>query len=364
MSVHCFTSISFSYLNRARVLGSTLKRHHPDWTLWLCITDQEPEGFSFNIADEPFDQVLFVTDLEIPNIRGWLFMHDVVEVCTAVKSLMLQRLIQTDADKIFYIDPDIAVFNSLQPMLAMLDESSILLTPHQLEPDDEIQSVYDNEICSLAHGIYNLGFLAIRNDETGHRFADWWSDRCLRFCYDEREKGLFVDQKWCDLVPAFYDNVRIVRDPGYNVASWNLNRRTIEIVDGGKIMVNGRYPLRFFHFTKLGPVGDSMTRRYAGDNVEVYELWSWYKRKVTEFTDKRIPNLWWFYGTFSNGEPIPKQARVLYRHREDLHEAFPDPFDANGFLLWLREQNKPKILGKLQRNLLEWTFRSDNRLNL
>ena len=35
MTVHCFTSISFSYLAKARTLGWSLKRFHPDWVLTL-----------------------------------------------------------------------------------------------------------------------------------------------------------------------------------------------------------------------------------------------------------------------------------------------------------------------------------------
>lgn len=338
MSTHCFTSISFAYLNRARVLGATLKQHHPDWTLWLLISDEIPEGFPFNANDEPWDHVTYSTTLPIENIKGWMFRHDVVELCTAVKGPFLQRLAQSSATKIIYLDPDIAVLNSLTPLLDMLDQHSILLTPHQLEPDDETQSVWDNEICSLAHGTYNLGFIAIRNDETGKAFADWWSDRCQRFCYDEKSRGLFVDQKWCDLVPGLFDRVKVIRDPGYNVASWNLNRRKISVDDQGQFVVNNMYPLRFYHFTKLGPIGETMTRRYAANNTEVYELWAWYKRQIAAATDGRIPANYWHYNSYSSGTKIAKAARELYRHREDLKSAFPNPFDssAGGFEEWHR----------------------------
>jgi hypothetical protein len=340
MPVHCFTSISFSYLNRARVLGVTLKRHHPDWILWLLVTDKAPEGFSLRLDSEPWDRLVYATDLEIPSVCSWLFKHDVVEVCTAIKGPFLEWLINSDADKIIYLDPDIAVLDSLQPLLDMLEESSILLTPHQLQPDDETQSVWDNEICSLAHGTYNLGFLAVRNDPVGQACARWWANRCMRFCYDEKERGLFVDQKWCDLIPAFFDRVRIVRDPGYNVASWNLNCRVISAAQNGQFLVNERFPLRFFHFTKLGPIGDAMTQRYARGNWEVYELWAWYKQRVLEMSDPRIPEGWWHYGTYSNGDPINKLARRIYRTRADLQEAFRDPFDATGYLQWLRTRGR------------------------
>ena len=32
--------------------------------------------------DEAFDRVVYASDLDIPDLRGWLFKHDVVEVCT------------------------------------------------------------------------------------------------------------------------------------------------------------------------------------------------------------------------------------------------------------------------------------------
>lgn len=342
MTVHCFTSISFSYLAKARVLASSVKRHHPDWRMIVCVTDLPPPGFNFSIdAEEFFDEVIWAHDLPIDSIRAWLFKHDVVEVCTAVKGPVLHKLLSRGAEKVFYLDPDIAVMAPLTPMVEWLNDVSILLTPHQLEPDDTQQAIVDNEICSLNHGIYNLGFVAVRNDGNGLAFAKWWDTRLRSFCYDDKARGLFVDQRWCGHVPAMFDGVKIVRDPGYNVASWNLSRRRISIESSGDIFVNST-PLRFYHFTKLGPIGDAMTRRYARDNVEVYELWSWYRRQVDQFTEDKIPNGYWHYGRFSNQKLIPKQARVLYRDSPDLQAAFTDPFEATGhsFFEWLRSKHK------------------------
>ena len=337
MAIHCYTSISFSYLAKARVLAWSLKRFHPDWIFTVCITDREPDGFHFELAQEPFDRVVWSHNLPVGNILGWLFGHDVVEACTAVKGPLMQVLTGVPrAEKIFYLDPDIAVFSSLQPLVDMLDESSILLTPHQLAPEQERMAIIDNERTSLRLGIYNLGFVAIRNDESGQAFARWWSDRLREYCYDEPESGIFVDQKWCDLVPALFDDVRIVRDPGYNVASWNLSHRKASITKQGEVLINGNL-LRFFHFTKLGPLGDLMTQRYAQDNTEIYELWAWYRRMIERFTENAIPDGWWYYGCYDNGEKIAKVQRVQYRQRPDLQQAFPDPFATGqgGYYQWL-----------------------------
>ena len=41
----------------------------------------------------------------------------------------------------------------------------------------------------------------------------------------------------------------IIRDPGYDVASWNLDCRKLSFNEEGVLMVNSEYPLRFYHFT-------------------------------------------------------------------------------------------------------------------
>jgi hypothetical protein len=325
LKVLCYSSFTFSYLNRARVLFQTLRRFHPAWELVALITDKPPEGFDFDPADEPFDRVVWAQDLGIPDFAGWLFKHDVVEVCTAVKGPFMHQACAAGADAVIYLDPDTALFGGLEPLERWLEESDILLTPHLVDPNHDPAAIEDNDLSASRTGIFNLGFVAIRTRGEGARFAKWWNDRLLDWCYDDMPAGLFVDQRWCDHVPALFDKVKVIRDPGYNVASWNLSTRILSIGKDGAITVNG-VPLRFWHFTKLGPLGDTMTKRYANTNFPVYEIWRWYKDQVAAVTDPAIPDRWWAYQTYADGEAIPKPHRVLYRQRGDLQAAFPDPF--------------------------------------
>ena len=339
MSIHAFTSCSYSYLNRARVLASSLKRQHPDWVLWLVMTDKEPEGFHFDLAQEEYDRLVSAEDLFGEQTEQWLFGHDIVEACTAVKGRACTHILSDPScEKLFYFDPDIAVFNSMGDVVDLHDEYSIVLTPHQTDPDPKSDrvAVRDNEITSLDYGVFNLGFVAMANDAEGRRFAQWWEDRLQDWCHDRLDIGLFVDQKWCNLVPCFFDGVKVLRDPGYNVASWNLSQRRMSYDDSGEALING-VPLRFYHFTKLGPVGDTMTQRYARDNIEIYELWWWYRSEVVAATTPDIPKGWWQYGIFENGEKISKPVRELYRDRVDLRAAFPQPraVGDNSFYAWL-----------------------------
>jgi hypothetical protein len=340
MAVHAFTSFSYSYIDRARVFAQSLRRQHPEWIIWAVLTDKEPPGYRFDWSKEVYDRVVTVEDLFGDEAERWLFAHEIVEACTAVKGRALQYILKdATAEKVFYFDPDIALFNSMDPVVELLDRHSIVLTPHQLDPEpiDDVMAIIDNEIASLIFGVFNLGFIAVRNDPEAARFADWWADRLHDWCYDRFQMGIFVDQKWCNLIPCFFDNVKVLRDPGYNVASWNLSQRKLQFTGDGAAEINGAL-LRFYHFTKLGPTGAVMTHRYARGNSEIFELWWWYRDQIEKARDPNVPERWWHYGTFADGTPIPSSVRELYRHRKDLRAAFPFPFSTgpNDFLSWLR----------------------------
>lgn len=294
MTIHCFTSASFSYLDRARVLAHTVRRFHPDWTFWLCLSDAEPVGFSFRLQDEPFDRVVRVEELGIQNPPAWIFRHDVVELCTAVKGPMLER-------------------------------HAVVLTPHVVSPEPTTMGVLDNEIGSLKHGVYNLGFLAVRPCAEGSRFAAWWRERLLEFCFDDVPNGLFTDQRWCDLAPAMFGDVAVLRDRGYNVASWNLGDRPIGIHQDGTITAGDR-PLRFFHFTKVNSVGERMLERYAGDRNEVFELLRWYRAALQAERAEGLPDGWWAYGRYADGTPVRREERLAWRARPDVWTRVGNPF--------------------------------------
>ena len=103
--------------------------------------------------------------------------------------------------------------------------SNLALTPHQTKPEQTLDAIIDNEVASLKHGIFNLGFIGVRNTAEGRRFADWWAERTYHLCRAEVENGLFTDQKWINFAPVFFDGVAIVKSSRHNVATWNLTTR-------------------------------------------------------------------------------------------------------------------------------------------
>ena len=43
-----------------------------------------------------------------------------------------------------------------------------------------------------------------------------------------------------DLAPGFVDDHLVLRDPGFNVAYWNLSQRAVRRDGAGALTVNGR----------------------------------------------------------------------------------------------------------------------------
>ncbi|MFZ7111361.1 MAG: hypothetical protein ACOWYE_06735, partial [Desulfatiglandales bacterium] len=341
--VHYFTSITANYLPKARVLAKSVKRHDPGAVFFLMLSDRMPEGVK--IEDEPFDRVISIDDLGIPDRDAWIFKHTVVELCTAVKGAALVHIAETThADKIVYFDPDIAVLHSLDALSRILEKTSIALTPHQVCPDTTYEAIVDNEICSLKHGIYNLGFLGVRATPEGMRFARWWRDRLLTLCYDDIPNGLFTDQRWADLVPAFFDDVTIIRDKTYNVATWNLTHREVRSDGDGVLTIEGS-PIKFYHFSGFDS-GDQkvMLRKYADKNSPLFDLRKWYIQEMRKEGQREFGDLPCVYSFYSNGEKITDTERKVYRSRQDLIAAFPDPAlvteDKHCYYWWFRAEFK------------------------
>jgi len=335
--VHVFTSAAFNYIPKVRMLFQSLRKHHPEFVLHLALADKlHPE---IDLSTESFDEVIPLAELGIPGATGWAFCHRIVELATAIKPFALQRLLaRDDCEKVLYMDPDTVAFSRLDDILGALDKDSLVLTPHLTSPEQTLEGVMDNEISCLKHGIYNLGFVGVKADDEGKRFAKWWGDRIYQFCRDDIKNGLFTDQRWIDLVPAFFDRVHIMKSGRHNVATWNLRTRVFEGSMAAGYTVNGE-PLGFYHFTGFDSGAHrAMADKNAGGNASVLELINWYTAATEDLGQDPLAKVPWAFGTFSDGSPITAAQRIVFRDRVDVQAVYPDPFNAQGYPTWWKQQ--------------------------
>jgi hypothetical protein len=334
-----FTSITYNYLPKASVLAESVRKYNQDCRFILVICEPRKE---IPIPAGLFDEVLFIDTLGLPvsSLNGWIFKHSVVELCTAVKGYTLLRLLNEGQGRnVTYLDPDIVVTHSLIELNNLLETHSVLLTPHMTDPETDLSAIVDNEISCLKHGTYNLGFIAVKPDETGLSFAKWWCDRLLHFCYSDIPNGLFTDQRWVDLAPSLFDGIHVVRKRTLNVATWNLSKRTISgSIEGG--MTVDSEPMLFFHFSGFDSGGHhGMFEKYGKGSPVILQLRDWYISRQNHFGQEAIGKNPFYYSSFNNGTLILPAARVAYRKSQRLQDRYQNPFDATGNSYWKYIQN-------------------------
>jgi glycosyltransferase involved in cell wall biosynthesis len=322
------TIVSRNYFHYARTLMDSVRAAHPDWEQCVLLVDEfgrgvEPTGHPFEVID--------VAALGLPNFKQFAYRYNILELNTAVKPWLLRLLLgRGGADRVVYFDPDIQVYAPLREVEEAFDAGAFMvLTPHLLQPITD-DGHYPDDLHILRAGCFNLGFLALARGAQLDPFLDWWQRRLEFQCCVDFAQGLFVDQKWLDLAPGLYDNVAVLRHPGYNVAYWNLPHRALTKA-GHAYQVNGR-PLVFFHFSGLNPDAPESLSKYQDryrleDLGRVRDLFDRYCDVVraNEYsTYRKIP---YAFGAFTDGTGIPDCLRRHYRQSADVRRRLgPDPF--------------------------------------
>jgi len=306
-------------MHKARLLAGSVKRHIPDSVFVLCLVEREiiPE-----IGTSPdFDNIVLAKDVWEGDFDGFIFKHSIVEAATSVKGQFIRYLYKQfpDEQQFVYLDPDIFVYDDFVELKALLNKRPIVLCPHLLQPGN-----ISMELSSVAHGVYNLGFLAVNRMADAVSFIDWWAERLSQYCYDDKASGIFTDQKWVSLAPCFFD-VEILKHRGYDFATWSL-------LDCGMTENNGRCfvkgdPLRFIHFSGFGALLERCMDDWLPKGDHVFRrLYSDYEKLHKKSDGDSVSKTPWSYGSFFSGEPIENEVRIKYRE----HYYSPDN-DLNPF---------------------------------
>lgn len=344
-SLDAITICSKNYIAQARVLCKSFHSHNAGGRFYLLLVDKKSRYIHND--KEPFDDIYELNQLQeyIPEFIRFVFKYSLLELSTAVKPFFINYLLDNSiSEKVAYFDPDILITNELSQISRELETYNILLTPHITSPFP-VDGHKPSEVDILRSGIYNLGFIGLRNCKETKKMLEWWSSRLESGCLMEVDEGYHVDQKWIDLVPEYFSGVRILNAPGYNVAYWNLHERSISTNDN-EILCNGS-PLYFFHFSGYDPdrpnkISKHQTRftvRDIGQSVILFKQYS----KLLVNNGYNVAKKWGnAYALFDNGVYISAVIRKIFRDIDGLQLRFPDPFNTQGndsYYNWLITPN-------------------------
>ncbi|HLI77253.1 MAG TPA: hypothetical protein VKV02_09935, partial [Acidobacteriaceae bacterium] len=358
------TIVSPNYLPLARTLAGSYLAQHPDQQFFVLIVADLHDPAPFRI-DSSFTPVM-LGELGFADVRVLAMKYDILELNTNVKPTFLKHLRKAyGLDAVVYLDPDIYVYKPLDPVFAALDAgATAVLTPHMTAPVFDGKSPSEQDL--LYNGTYNLGFVAIGGSRESERLLDWWEERCLGLGFSEGRTGLFVDQKWMNLAPGLFDGVVISRDPGLNMAYWNLHERVLADGPDGFLVRGGGFaevPLRFFHFSGLSlsdaTVLSRNTDRFTlASRPDLDRLFAGYRAAVKANGGQAAETLPYGFDQFTDGTSVTRLARRLFAAHQE-HFAGPggsmraDPFDAGGaFARFARAQGL--IRGNVKPSASTW----------
>lgn len=350
-----FTICAKNYIGLASILKKSIKTGNPEIDFKIIVADElDDDNFIINDPD-----IIFAKDVLEISEELWhnmSFKYNLTEFCTSIKPSSIKYLFDTlKYNRVIYLDPDILVFNSFDRIFSLLNNYSIILTPHTAE----IEAVYDGDLQEnslLNSGVFNLGFIGVKNCNRTLNMLDWWEKRLIDQCYVEMLDANFTDQKWMDFLPCYFDNneLFIDRNLGCNVAPWNYYEREIVIKDTQYFVKHRKNntedltPLLFVHFSGynysmlLEGIVDQQNIRNMSNYQDINDVLAFYKNYLTENIAifKEFIDLKYTYNYFENGKSINQFHRRIYRRFKEKKKEIKHPFSCNSDSLYsLFEKN-------------------------
>jgi hypothetical protein len=146
---------------------------------------------------------------------------------------------------VIYLDADLYFFRSPLEVVRALENASVALIRHNYP--------WFLKSIEKKYGTYNVGLLAFRNNEDGLRVLEWWGRQCFDWCHDFPERGKYADQGYLNDFFNFSKNIKVLSNPGFNLAPWNSASSKLKL-NLGNVSVNEN-DLVFFHFHGLKRFG-------------------------------------------------------------------------------------------------------------
>lgn len=316
-----FTLCSNNYLPQALSLAESASRFQPGWKFVIGLVDRLDTSIDY----KTFETEIVTVETVEPAIESLAKKFSIVELNTCVKPAFFEYFFQQrNATEVLYLDPDTRLYHSLEALQEVLLEHEIVLTPHILSPIP-LDGQRPNEPLFLNYGIYNLGFLALKRSQNSLQLVDWWKQRVYHWGYDQPCNGLFTDQLWMNFAPVFFEKVYVLRNPGYNMAPWNLHERRLSR-ENETILVNGQFPLVFFHFSSVAPGQDLLHREYnrflPGSRPDLEQLYREYRNNLESLQYAELRVVPCYYDAFRQ-QVLQQQAEQQQLARQQQFDELP-----------------------------------------
>jgi hypothetical protein len=241
-SICIFTLSTYSHLKASIVSLESFKKniHNFNVDCFILTVEEIDKAISDKIYELNNIKIINLQNIESYNIQGLINKYknkkDILRWSSKPSSLLYFSL---KYDIVFYIDNDIYFINPCDFLIKDYLNKGMCLTKHNRcinpfkEHVNEQSKIYYPNVthkqfkfnqfqCLFTDGFFNAGFIGIRSKNIQDALY-WWSDMVLFNCSINRQQGIYLDQKYLDILALEFDEkISIIHDANCNVAHWNI----------------------------------------------------------------------------------------------------------------------------------------------
>jgi hypothetical protein len=216
---HYVTLFDSLFLPQGLALHMSMERHVKKYTLWILCVDDEAHAVLTKLQ-LPNVRLLLLSKLETEELLRVKPTRSKGEYCWTLTPFAPRFVFEEDStvERVTYLDADLwfrkhpgVLFEELE-----ISGKDVLITDHSYSPE------YDH---SSVSGQYCVQFLIFNRNQGAQEIRMWWEDRCIEWCYDRQEYGLFGDQMYLNSWPTYFkDSVHILQNKELIVGPWNARR--------------------------------------------------------------------------------------------------------------------------------------------
>lgn len=231
---------SDAYLPRLKVCIDHIRKYSPEVPInVLYFGDREDiVGYS--------DHLIVTTSLRLESFK---------DIFAARPAYMIQ-LLRQGYNSVLHLGADVIFYSPVEEIFEQYREYDAAGSPHIITPIPYDGKMPSNEQIHLT-GQLNSDFILWNYTKSALTFLEWQHKELQRANADDPSRGQFFDQVYLSFAPYFIDNFHIIKDPGHNVAYFNLHERDLE---------------------------NAKSIQYTGYNFSTRPILSKYMRRPSDFT--------------------------------------------------------------------------------
>ncbi len=219
------------YLSRYKVLYDSILKYVPNATPLLYYGGiDHPSGYG-----------------QVINVHHWVeasqYTNPFFTYCSIRPKSVLDAF-NMGYDKVILLGADTEFFSYPQAMIKALDTNDAAVTMYTHEPYP-CDSLFANDFQVWINGQINADFIGFKKSVKVINFLEWVVKQTSTKC--QVGNITMVDQGYFSMCFSFLDNVKVIRELGYNVGSYNGIPRGMKLENKKWLMKDGS-PLVLYHY--------------------------------------------------------------------------------------------------------------------